>query len=79
LDNETYLGLMSFSKTISTALKKAIPCNRVGLSVVGLEVPHAHVHLIPINTVNDMNFSNAKLSLSKDEFEEIVNSIKIHL
>ena len=79
LDNETYLGLMSFSKTIATALKKAIPCNRVGVSVVGLEVPHAHVHLIPINTVNDMNFSNAKRSLSKDEFEEIANSIKIHL
>ena len=79
LDNETYLGLMSFSKTIATALKKAIPCNRVGVSVVGLEVPHAHIHLIPINTINDMNFSNTKLSLSKDEFEEIANSIKIHL
>jgi histidine triad (HIT) family protein len=79
LDDETYSGLMSFSKTISVALKKAIPCNRVGVSVVGLEVPHAHVHLIPINSVNDMNFGNAKLTLSKEEFEEIANSIKKHL
>jgi histidine triad (HIT) family protein len=79
LDNETYLGLMSFSKTVAIALKKAIPCNRVGVSVVGLDVPHAHIHLIPINTVNDMLFSNAKLTLSKDEFEEIANSIKKHL
>lgn len=79
LDNETYLGLMSFAKTIAAAIKKAISCNRVGVSVVGLEVPHAHVHLIPINTVNDMNFSNTKLTLSKNEFEEIANSIRIHL
>lgn len=79
LDGETYIGLMSFSKTVAIALKKAIPCNRIGVSVVGLEVPHAHVHLIPINTVNDMNFSNAKLTLSKNEFEEIANSIKKHL
>ncbi len=79
LDNETYLGLMNFSKIVAVALKKAIPCNRVGVCVVGLEVPHAHVHLIPINTVNDMNFSNAKLTLSKDEFEEIANSVKKHL
>jgi histidine triad (HIT) family protein len=79
LDNETYLGLMSFSKTIANAIKQAISCNRVGVCVVGLEVPHAHVHLIPINTVNDMNFSNTKLTLSKDEFEEIANSIKKYL
>jgi histidine triad (HIT) family protein len=79
LDTETYLGLMNFSKTIAIAIKKAIPCKRVGVSIVGLEVPHAHVHLIPINTVNDMNFSNAKLTLSKDEFDEVANSIKKHL
>ena len=79
LEDETYTGLMNFSKTIAAAIKKAISCNRVGVSVVGLEVPHAHVHLIPINTVNDMNFSNSKLTLSKDEFEVIANSIKKHL
>ncbi len=79
LDNETYLGLMLFSKTVAAAIKKAIPCKRVGVSVVGLEVPHAHVHLIPINAVSDMDFSNAKLTLSKDEFEKIANSIKTYL
>ena len=79
LDSETYLGLMEFSKEVALAIKKAIPCNRVGVSVLGLEVPHAHVHLIPINSTNDMNFNNSKLSFSKDEFEEIAFSIKSHL
>lgn len=75
LDDATYLGLMSFSKQVALAIKKIIPCNRVGVAVIGLEVPHAHVHLIPINTDNDMNFSNAKLQLSKSEFEEIALAI----
>lgn len=76
LDNETYNGLMSFAKEVACAIKKAIPCNRVGVCVIGLEVPHAHIHLIPINTINDMNFSNSKLNLSKIEFEDIANSIR---
>lgn len=71
LDNTTYNGLMAFAKETAIAIKKAIPCNRIGVSVVGLEVPHAHIHLIPINTVNDMNFSNEKLKLTKHEFEDI--------
>lgn len=75
LDNETYLGLMQFAKIVATGLKKVIPCNRVGIAVIGLEVPHAHVHLIPINTENDMNFRNEKLKLSKEEFEEIAKKI----
>lgn len=75
LDEATYLGLMSFSKQVALAIKKTIPCNRVGVAVIGLEVPHAHVHLIPINTDNDMNFANAKLQLSKLEFEEIALAI----
>jgi len=75
LDNTTYNGLMAFAKEIAIALKKGIPCNRIGVSVVGLEVPHAHIHLIPINSVNDMNFSNEKLKLTKDEFEEISKKI----
>lgn len=79
LDNETYQGLMSFSKQVSLAIKQAIPCNRVGLSVIGLEVPHAHIHLIPINTMNDMNFSNEKLKLTKDEFEEIAEQIRKYI
>lgn len=69
LDSDTYSGLMNFAKNVAIAIKKVVPCNRIGISVVGLEVPHAHVHLIPINSVNDMNFSNEKLRFSKEEFE----------
>lgn len=76
LDNETYNGLMAFAKQVAAAVKKAIPCNRIGVAVIGLEVPHAHVHLIPINSENDMNFRNEKLKLSKEEFEEIALKIK---
>lgn len=77
LDTETYLGLMEFSKTVGAAIKKAIPCNRISISVIGLEVPHAHVHLIPINSMNDCNFANQKLKLSKEEFEEIAKRITV--
>ena len=76
LDSETYIGLMNFAKKISTAIKLANPCNRIGMSVIGLEVPHTHIHLIPINTTNDMNFANSKLALSKEEFEAIAQSIR---
>ena len=79
LDNETYNGLMTFSKTVALALKQAIPCNRVAMSVIGLEVPHAHVHLIPMSTMNDVNFSNEKLKLPKEEFEEIAQKIKQYI
>jgi histidine triad (HIT) family protein len=75
LDPETYSGLMEFSKTVAHAIKKAIPCNRVSLHVIGLEVPHAHVHLIPINNMNDCNFANPKLKLSKEEFQAIAKKI----
>lgn len=75
LDNETLTQLHLFAKNVAIALKKAIPCNRIGVTVIGLEVPHAHIHLIPINDVNDMNFLNKKLSFSKDEFLEIANLI----
>lgn len=79
LDNETYIGLMTFSQTIAIAIKKAIPCTRVSMGVFGLEVPHAHVHLIPMNTMNDVNFSNEKLKLSKEEFEEVASQIKKYI
>ena len=79
LDNETYLGLMSFSKTVAEAIKKAIPCQRISMGVFGLEVPHAHVHLIPMNTMNDVNFDNEKLKLSKEEFEQIAAQIRQYL
>ena len=70
LDDETYLGLMAFSKKVAVAIKKTIPCNRIAISVIGLEVSHAHVHLIPMNTTNDVNFANEKLKLTPDEFKE---------
>ncbi len=76
LDDATYLGLMDFSKKVAIAIKKAIPCNRLSMQVIGLEVPHAHVHLIPINTMSDCNFANTKLQLSKEEFEAIAASIR---
>jgi histidine triad (HIT) family protein len=75
LDDDTYSGLMSFSKKVAKGIKKAVPCKRISVAVIGLEVPHAHVHLIPINSMNDCNFSNAKLKLSKEEFEEIAGKI----
>lgn len=79
LDDETYQGLMAFSKKVATAIKKTVSCNRIGVTVIGLEVPHAHVHLIPINSENDMNFRNEKLKLSKEEFEQIALKIQENL
>ena len=78
LDHELYLGLMKFSKEIAIALEKTVPCERVGMAVVGLEVPHAHVHLIPLNEMDEMRFIN-KVSLSKDEFEALAKSIHENL
>lgn len=79
LDEHTYHGLMAFAKQVAIAIKKAVPCNRIAVNVLGLEVPHAHVHLIPMNTMSDVNFSNEKLKLSKEEFEEIASRIKNHI
>ena len=79
LDEETYTGLMAFSKEVALAIKQAIPCNRLAVNVFGLEVPHAHVHLIPMNTMNDVNFSNEKLKLTKEEFEEIAAKIRQYI
>jgi histidine triad (HIT) family protein len=76
LDQKTYSGLMEFVYKISPAIKAAIPCNRISVHVIGLEVPHVHIHLIPINTMDDCNFSNAKLKLSKEEFEEVAAKIR---
>lgn len=75
LNNELYTGLMLFAKRVAEAQKATIECNRISMHVIGLEVPHAHVHLIPISTMNDANFSNQKLKLAKEEFEEIANKI----
>nr|WP_154781489.1 HIT family protein [Flavobacterium sp. LC2016-13] len=78
MDDELYLGLMKFSKKIAIALEKTVPCKRVGMAVVGLEVPHAHVHLIPLNEMDEMRFHN-KVSLSKEEFEALAKSIAANL
>jgi histidine triad (HIT) family protein len=78
MDEAHYLGLMHFARKVALALEKAVPCKRVGMAVVGLEVPHAHVHLIPLNEMDEMRFQN-KVSLSKDEFEVLVESIKAKL
>jgi len=75
LSEEDYLGLQSFTYKVSKAIEKAIPCLRVGVAVIGLEVAHAHIHLIPLNTMRDIDFSRPKLKLSTEELEEI--SIKI--
>ena len=78
MEDDLYLGLMQFSKKIAVALEKTVPCKRVGMAVVGLEVPHAHVHLIPLNEMDEMRFQN-KVTLSKDEFEALAASIKTNL
>lgn len=70
LDNESYSGLMSFSKRVALALKKAIPCKKIGVAVLGLEVPHVHIHLVPLNRETDINFSKPKLSLTTEEFSK---------
>jgi histidine triad (HIT) family protein len=78
IEDDLYLGLMRFSKKIAIALEKSIPCKRIGMAVIGLEVPHAHVHLIPLNEMDEMRFQN-KVSLTKEEFEELVVKIQTNL
>ena len=75
LDNETYTSLMFFTKKVAKALEKTILCAKVGVSVIGLEVPHAHIHLIPINSIDDMNFNTEKLKFSSDEFNQMAKEI----
>lgn len=74
LDNETLSGLMLFAKRVARAIDKSVPCTRVGVAVIGLEVPHAHVHLIPLHS-DAINFSSPKLKLPKEELAEIANAI----
>ena len=78
LSDELYAGLMAFAKQIEPAIRKAVPCKRVGVAVIGLEVPHAHVHLIPMNSMSDMNFHN-KLKLSQEELAETAAKIRSFL
>ncbi len=79
MDSEGYVGLMMFAQIIAKGLKKAIPCERIGVTVIGTEVPHAHIHLIPMNTMDDMNFSRPKLSLSEERLIELADQIREQL
>jgi histidine triad (HIT) family protein len=75
LDSEEYKNLWAFAQMVAKKVKNAIPCVRVGVAVVGLEVPHAHIHLVPLNKMEDLNFRNERLKLSPDEYAEIQQSI----
>jgi len=79
LDDETYTGLQLFAKIVATGLKQAIPCKKVGVAVIGLEVPHAHIHLIPMNRVDDMNFSRPKLSFTQEQLAATAEKIRFAL
>lgn len=75
LDDETYDGLMAFAKRVAKAIKKAIPCKRVGVAVLGMEVPHTHIHLVPLESEGDMLFNKEKLKLSDERMKEIAKAI----
>lgn len=76
LEDDLHKGLWNFAKRIGKAVKEAIPCARIGIVVAGLEVPHAHIHLIPMNRMSDMSFANPKKSFSKEEMEETAAAIR---
>jgi histidine triad (HIT) family protein len=78
IEDELYIGLMQFSKKVAIALEKTVPCKRIGMSVIGLEVPHAHVHLIPLNEMDDIRFQK-KVTLSKEEFLALALKIQGNL
>lgn len=78
IEEEAYASLMKFARKLAPAIKQAVPCKKVGMAVVGLEVPHAHIHLIPMNQIADMSFAH-KLKLEPSELEEIANKIKSFL
>jgi len=71
LESEDFIGLWAFAQKVAKKIEKAIPCKRVGVAVVGLEVPHAHIHLVPINKVEDLNFKNERLIFTPEEYREI--------
>ena len=78
MEEDLYLGLMKFSRKVANALEKTVECKRIGVAVVGLEVPHVHVHLIPLHDMDDMRFQR-KVSLTKEEFEELTKAIQSNL
>lgn len=78
MEDDLFIGLMQFSKKIAVALEKTVPCKRIGMAVIGLEVPHAHVHLVPLNEMNEMRFQN-KVTLTKEELEDLTKRIQGNL
>lgn len=79
LDEETYIGLWVFAKHVAAAVEKTISCKRIGVAVLGMEVPHAHIHLVPLHHEGDLSFSNPKLKFTPEEFEDIAASIRANL
>lgn len=79
LDEETYIGLQLFAKIVAEAVKKAVPCRKVGVAVIGLEVPHAHIHLVPIEDAGDLNFTRAKLSPTGAALADMAAAIRAHV
>lgn len=75
MEDDLYSGLLLFAKQVAHAVDRVIPCQRIGVAVIGLEVPHAHIHLVPIDTVGDINFSKPKLQFSKEEFQSTAQKI----
>jgi histidine triad (HIT) family protein len=75
LDDATVAGMMVFSKKIAAAIQAAVPCKRIGVAILGLEVPHAHIHLVPMNSMEDVNFRNPKLKFTPEEFKSIAQKI----
>ena len=76
MDDEAYVGLTLFAKVVANGVKKAFPCKKIGVAVIGLEVPHVHIHLIPMNNVSDMNFSKEKLKPAPEELAEAATKIR---
>lgn len=76
LDDDTLAGLQLFSKKVSVAIRKAFPCNRIGVAVIGLEIPHTHVHLVPMNSMDDLNFTRRKLNPSKEQLAAAAEKIR---
>jgi histidine triad (HIT) family protein len=79
LEDEQFIGLHVFAKKVAKAIKSAIPCKRIGVAVIGLEVPHAHIHLVPLNAIGDLNFEKERIALTPEELEKISSEIRAAL